>query len=179
MSADAPRSTLASRSKRLFDHAQVGLDRRARRGVAAVHAQVNGHVEHLGPFGVVHAQEEDVAPAAVREVHPHGRAFAQDGVGAVCRVRPQQLRPDAQRLVGRVAHAEHPLVAAHRAHAPAHLVGQRLERQPVVGRRQRAADGVTRALGLLHRQETGQWPPRTGAGAGARSPLNGIRERDE
>ena len=56
-------------------------------------------------------------------------------------------------MIGRVAHAEHPLVAAHRAHAAADLVGQRLKRQPVIGRRQGAGDGVAGAFGLLHRQE--------------------------
>ena len=88
-----------------------------------------------------------------REVHAHRRALAQDRVGAVARSRCEQFRPEAQRVVGRVPHAEHPLVAAHRAHAAAHLVGQRLKRQPVIGRRQRAGDGVAGAFGLLHREE--------------------------
>ena len=56
-------------------------------------------------------------------------------------------------MIGRVAHAEHPLIAAHRAHAAADLVGQRLERQPVVSRRQGAGDGVAGAFRLLHCQE--------------------------
>ena len=36
--------------QRFFDDPQVGFDRRARRGVAAMHAEVNGDIEHLGPF---------------------------------------------------------------------------------------------------------------------------------
>ncbi len=139
--------------QRFLDDAQVGLDGRARRGVTSMYPQVNGDVEHLGALGEIHAQEEDVAPAAVREVHAHRGAFAQNRVGAVARVGPQQLRPDAQRVIGRVPHAEHPLIAAHRADAAADLVGQRLKRQPVVSRRQGARDGVAGAFRLLHRQE--------------------------
>ena len=41
----------------------------------------------------------------------------------------QQFGADAQRIIGGMADAEHPLVAAHRAHAAAHLVGQGLEAQ--------------------------------------------------
>ena len=37
-------------------------------------------------------------------------------------------------MVGRMADAEHPLVAAHRAHAAPHLVGQRLKAQALIGR---------------------------------------------
>jgi hypothetical protein len=52
-----------------------------------------------------------------------------------------------------VSHAEHPLVAAHRAHATADLVGQRLESQPVISCGQGAGDSVTGTFRLLHRQE--------------------------
>ncbi len=68
---------------RLVDDAQVGLDRRARSGVAAVDAEVDGDVEHPGALGVIHPQEEDVAPAAVGEVHADRRPLAQDRVGPV------------------------------------------------------------------------------------------------
>jgi len=53
-----------------------------------------------------------------------------------------------------MADAKHPLVAAHRAHAAPHLVGQCLEAQPVIGRSQRAGDAVARlASGDLRLQE--------------------------
>ncbi len=89
----------------------------------------------------------------MRQIHADRGALAQDGVGAVARVSPEQLGPDAQGVISRVAHAEHPLITAHRAHAAADLVGQRLKRQPVVSRRQGAGDGVAGAFRLLHRQE--------------------------
>ena len=139
--------------QRLFDHPQVGLDGRARRRVAPVYAQVNGDVEHFGPLGEIHAQEEDVAPAAMREVHAHWRALTQNRVGAVERVSPEQFRPQAQGVIGRVPHAKHPLVAAHRPHTASDLVSQRLERQPVVGRRQGTRDSVAGTLRSLHRQK--------------------------
>jgi hypothetical protein len=53
------------------------------RGPAVVllpaHAQVDGDVEHARAFGEIHAQKEDVAPAAVTEVHTHGGGFVKDG----------------------------------------------------------------------------------------------------
>jgi len=85
----------------------------------------------------------------MREVHPHRRAFAQDRIGAGGGIAAGHFRTDPQRLVGRVAHPEHPLVAAHAAHAAADLVGQRLERQPLIGRGQRAGNPVARALRRL------------------------------
>ncbi len=66
------------------------------------------------------------------------------GIGAVARLGSKQFRANAQRLIGRMAHAKHPLIAAHRAHAAAHLVGQRLKGEPVIGRRQRAGNGIAR-----------------------------------
>ena len=118
----------------------------------AAHGQVDRDVEHARAFREVHAQEEDVAPAAVRQVHAHGRGFAQDGVERAASAR-QQFGPEAQRIVGRVAGAEHPLVAAHGAHAAAHLVGQRLKAQRAVAGRQRAGNGRAGPAGGLRRQE--------------------------
>ena len=72
----------------LVDDAEVRLDRRARLGIAAVHAEVDGDVEHPRALGKIHAEEENVAPAAVGEVHAHRGALAQDGlrrVAAACR----------------------------------------------------------------------------------------------
>jgi hypothetical protein len=125
-------------------HGRLG-NRRVR---ARAHAQIHRDVEHARAFGEIHAQEKDVAPAAVAEVHAHRRRLAQDGIEAAR--APQQFRAQAQRIVGRMAGAEHPLVAAHRAHAAAHLVGQRLEAQAAVSGGQRAGDdrpGAARAFG--------------------------------
>ncbi len=52
-----------------------------------------------------------------------------------------------------MAHAEHPLIAAHRSDTSPHLVGQGLKRQPVIGRGQSAGDGIAGAFALLHRKE--------------------------
>ena len=41
---------------RLVDHAQIGLDRRLRRGVAAVHAEVDRDVQHPRALGEIHAR---------------------------------------------------------------------------------------------------------------------------
>ncbi len=50
-----------------------------------------------------------------------------------------------------MAHAEHPLVAADRAHAAPDLVGQGLEAQGLVGGGQGAGDGVAGAESFLDR----------------------------
>ena len=153
MSARAARSTLARRStgssitRKYASTGGRGLGSRPRtpRSIEMFRTRA--------PSGKVHAEEEDVAPGAVRQVHAHGRRLAQDRVRRVGRRPVQQLAADAQRLIGRVADAEHPLVPAHRAHAAAHLVGQGLERQPVVGCRERARHGLVRALRDLLAQE--------------------------
>ena len=137
---------------RFLDHAQVGFNRRTWRGVAAMHAEINRDIQHARAFGEIHAEEKDVAPRTVRQVHAHGRAFAENRIRAVRRTL-EQLGANAQRLIARVPHAEHPLVAAHGAHAAAHLIGEGLEREPVIRRRQRAGDGVARAVALLQREE--------------------------
>ena len=49
-----------------------------------------------------------------------------------------------------MADAEHPLVAAHRAHAAPDLIGQGLEAQAVIGFGQRTGDGVRGAVCRLH-----------------------------
>ena len=123
---------------RLVDDAEKRLDWRARAGIAAVHAQIDGDVEHPRALREIHAEEEDVAPAAVRQVHPDRGALAQDRMRCVAAAGAQQLGPDAQRLVERVAEAEHPGVAPRGPDRVAHLVGERLEPERVIGRRQRA-----------------------------------------
>ena len=48
-----------------------------------------------------------------------------------------------------MAHAKHPLIAAHRADAAPHLIGERLESEPVIRGGERAAQRVARSVGLL------------------------------
>ena len=122
-------------------------------GCGAAHAQVNRDIEHARAFGKIHAQEKDVAPAAVGQVHAHGRGLAQDGVERLGGAALQQLATDAQRIVGGMAGAEHPLIAAHGAHAAAHLVGQRLEPQRAIAGGQGAGDGGARSGGGLRREK--------------------------
>ena len=45
-------------------------------------------------------------------------------------------------MIGRVANPKHPAVAALRADADPHLIGQRLEHQAVIDRRQRTAQRI-------------------------------------
>ena len=131
------------------NHAQARLHRRLRGLVAAVNTEVNGHVEHARAFGEIHAQEKNVAPARVAQIHAHRREFAQHGIQAVL-APVQQFRPHAQRMILGMAHAEHPLVAAHGAHAAAHLVRERLEADALIHRGQRAGNRVARAGDFLN-----------------------------
>ena len=65
----------------LVDDPEVGLDGRPhlRGAVRPAHAEVDGDVQHPGALREVHAQEENVAPAAVGQVHPHRRRLVEDG----------------------------------------------------------------------------------------------------
>ena len=92
-----------------------------------------------------------------------GRALAQDRERAVQRRSLAAVPAGCAAADPRMANAEHPLVAAHRAHAAADLVGQGLKGQAVIGRGQRAGDGVVGPLGLLWLAERSRWPPQTGA----------------
>ncbi len=87
------------------------------------------------------------------QVHAHRRGLAQDGEEGRLVIALEQFRPHSQGLVGRMADAEHPLIAAHRAHAAAHLVGQRLKAQAAVSGGQGAGDGLAGSLGGLDGQE--------------------------
>ena len=69
------------------------------------------------------------------------------------RIAGKKLRAEAQRIVVRVAGAEHPLVAAHAAHAAAYLVGERLEAERAVAGGQRTGDGGAGALFGLRGQK--------------------------
>ena len=150
MSLVASRSMLVRRRTGSPQHPHARLDRRPRAGVAAVDAQVDREVEHPRALGIVHAEKENIRPAAVRQVEPHRRALAQDRVEAAARRARQQLAPHAHRMVVDVADAEHPLVAARAADRPADLVGQGLERQVVIALGQRAVD---RAVGAVAAQD--------------------------
>ena len=59
-------------------------------------------------------------------------------------------------MIGRMAHAEHPLVAAHGTDAAPHLIGQRLEAEALIDGGQRAGEGVARAAFLLRGEELAQ-----------------------
>ena len=86
----------------------------------------------------------------MRQVHADRGAFAQDRIEPAGGVADEEFLAQAQRLVGRVAHAEHPLVAADAADAAADLVGQGLEGELLVGGGEGAGDRVAGAgLALL------------------------------
>ena len=68
---------------RFIEHAQPGADRRAGRCIASVDTEVNGDVQHLGSLGIVHAQEEDVGPGRMGEVHPHRCLLPKNRIAAV------------------------------------------------------------------------------------------------
>ncbi len=103
-----------------------------------MHAEVNGHIEYPGPFGKIHAEEKNIAPGAVGQVHPYRGQLAEDRIATFHFGAAEQFRPEAQRLVRRMPHAEHPLVAAHGANAAADLVRQCLKRETMIRRRERA-----------------------------------------
>ena len=105
-------------------------------GVAAVDPQVDRDVQHPGALGEIHAEEEDVRPAAVREVQPHGRPLDQDREQRVLRLAAKELAMDAQGMLVRAADPEHPPVALTAPDRSPDLVGQVLEGDLLVGLRQ-------------------------------------------
>ena len=112
------------------------------------HGEIDRHVEDARAFGEVHAEEENVAPAAVGEVHADGRRLAQNRKRVRSRAA-QQFRADAERIVVGVAGAKHPLIAAHGAHAAAHLVGEGLEAErPIAGGQSAGDRGAGTVFGL-------------------------------
>ena len=56
-------------------------------------------------------------------------------------------------MVCRVAHAEHPLIAAYGTNAAADLIRQGLKREPVIGRRERRTDAIAGPFALLQTKE--------------------------
>ncbi len=102
-----------------------------RRGllVALEHREIDGHVDHARALRVVHAQEENIAPTAVGQIHAYRRAFDEHGVDAVG-IRLLQLVTHSERMIERVAGAKHPAVAALRADRALHLLCQDVKTEP-------------------------------------------------
>ncbi len=119
----------------------------------ASHRKVNTGIDDLCAFGKIHSQEENVAPGAVREIHPHGCALAKCGETADVCFDLQQLRSDSQRHVGWMPCAKHPLIPLHRANTAPNLVGERLKCHPVIGLRQRTGQRYGRTIHDLCAQE--------------------------
>jgi hypothetical protein len=116
--------------------------------------EVDGDVEDAGALGIIHAEEEDVAPAAMAEVHADGVRSRRMGIDAGGIAR-SQFGPDAEGLIERDAHAEHPLVAADGADAAADLVGEGLEGEAMVGGGEGAGDAVAGSVVGLVGEEAG------------------------
>src|SRR5262245_10746614 len=108
--------------------------------------QVNRAVEDPRSFGKIHPQKKDVAPGAVREVHPHRSFLAEDRKTRRIGARSEQFGPNSQGMIGDVPCPKHPLVAAYHAYAAPDLVGQGLKREPMVSVGQSAGQTVARAL---------------------------------
>ena len=118
-----------------------------------MYAQIDGNIQHARAFWIIHSKEKNIAPGTMRQIHPHRGSFAQNGIGTPVADLLQQLRPNPQRLIFRMAHSEHPLIPAHRSHTAPDLVRQCLERQPMIGRGERARNCVVRPSGILHLQK--------------------------
>ncbi len=106
----------------MVDDAEVGFDGGGGLLVSTVDSKVDGDVDDASTLGEVHAEEEDVGPGGVGEVHADGGLFAEDGedllVGGL-----SDFGSNAKGVIGGVAHAEHPLVTANGADGSADLVG--------------------------------------------------------
>ena len=59
----------------------------------------------------IHAQEKDIAPAAMAQIHANWRGFPQNREEAIRRFWCKQLRVNPQRVIGRMTDAKHPLIA--------------------------------------------------------------------
>src|SRR5438876_12202959 len=108
-----------------------------------MHRQIDGNIEHFGPFRVIHAQKKNVAPTAMRQVHAHWRGLAENRVRAILQTATSQFRAKAERLIGRVAHAKHPLIAPNRAHAATDLIGEGLKAETMVSCAQPAGESFS------------------------------------
>ena len=129
--------------QRLVDDPEIDLHRRPGGRVTAVHAEVDRHVENAGGLGAIHPQEEDVAPAGVRQIHPHRRRFLEERERRPGAGRPafEQLGSDAERMVVGMPDPEHPLIATDRPHRLPHLIGERLQAKLTVGAGKGARQG--------------------------------------
>ena len=134
----------------LIDHAEPGFNRRRGR---PTHGQVDRDIENASAFGEIHPQKENVAPSTVSQIHADRRSLVQDGEQRRTRAGIQKFGAQAQRVVGGMPGAEHPLIAANGAHAAAHLVGQSLKREPVVAGGEGAGDSRAGPLFGLRGQE--------------------------
>ena len=179
---------------RLIDDAEPGFHGRLGRARAA-HAQVDGNVEHAGAFGKVHPQKENIAPPAMAQVHADRRGLAQDREEIVRGRACEEFGANAQWGVLRMRGAEHPLIAAHGAHAAPHLVGKRLKTQRAIAGGERAGKGLTGPRGGLGGEEdierffkpalqqvgvTGEGNQRTRGREGARGDvkaMDGVQEK--
>src|SRR5258707_74218 len=95
--------------------ARAATNRRSLSSRGPEHGEIDRDVQDTRAFGEIHSQEKDVAPRAVRQIHANRSPLEENGHRPIgCGL--EQLAADAQRLVGWMADAEHPLVAAHRAH---------------------------------------------------------------
>jgi len=139
-------------SKMTFDHSKMTFDRRPDRGVSAAHAEIDRDVQNSSPLGKVHPEKEDVAPRAVREIHPDRRPFGEDrkrlAVAAL-----QQFGADAERMIFGMPDAEHPAIPRDAPDAPSHLIGKRLEGVLMVRLSQRAGRRLARAMSCLGGQK--------------------------
>jgi hypothetical protein len=137
------------------NHPKKGADRRLCLLVATVHAQIHREIEHLRPLGVVHAEEKDVAPGRVAEIESDRRLLDQQRRGLVPTSSRHQLVPQAERIIEGMARAKHPLVSAHGSHGLLDLLRQGLEREAMIGRRQRTRQRVrgagARLMGAVQR----------------------------
>lgn len=139
---------------RVVDDTEEGLDGRAWGGIEAMDGEVDRDIEHASAFGEIHAEEEDVAPAGVAEVHADGGLFAEDGVDAGG-VAACEFGADAEGLIEGMAHSEHPLVASDGADAATDLVGKGLEGEAMVGGGEGAGEAVAGAVLGLVGEKTG------------------------
>ncbi|OQA22414.1 MAG: hypothetical protein BWY63_00848 [Chloroflexi bacterium ADurb.Bin360] len=118
-----------------------------------MNTQVNGNIEHPSALRIIHAQEENVTPTAVAQIHAHRGDFTQQREEPI-RGSSAEFWTHPQGVIRRMPNAEHPLIAAHRPHTPSHLIRQSLESQPVIGCRQCAGKRLRGTLLRLRREET-------------------------
>ena len=137
----------------LIDHAEVGFYRRLRCGIRRHSLRTARSMEMFStraPSGKsIPRKKMSLQPLCVRSMRTGVVSRRMGKTGAPV----QKFAPQVQRVIGGMPGAEHPLVAAHAAHAAAHLVCQRLEGERFVTGGERTGDGGARAPLDLRRQE--------------------------